>query len=248
MFLIIFTSFIYTAYADSDDSIFIGKSNFEHLIFDGKWTFEKEWKPTTLHTIHYENGTTIHFRIAHDTESIYAYFDVVNDVEPVRMADRAVICIDSDNNQSQIPDSDDYCFVANLDSKNGSVHQGISTLPGKNYFKKIDLPENFIGIGNVSDENNRYSKIPHSSYEFKIPLELMTKNDVYGIYLQVYDYPEGNVYVWPQNPDTDISKPNTWGLLISPDKSIPEFGSITILITVIALGTMIFLTRMNFRF
>jgi len=137
LFFIIFSSLVGIAYADSDDSILIGKSNFEHLIFDGKWTFEKEWKPTTLQTIHYENGTTIHFRIAHDTESIYAYFDVVDDVEPVRMADRAVICIDFGYNQSKIPDSDDYCFVANLDSRNGSVHQGASNIPGKNSWKKL---------------------------------------------------------------------------------------------------------------
>lgn len=243
--LILFLSIIGHAYATSDDSIFIGISNLDHLIFDGKWTFETEWKPTTLHTINYENGTDIHFRIAHDTESIYAYFDVVTDVNPARIADRAVICIDSDNNQSKIPDNNDYCFIANLGSKNGSVLQGGSAIPEKNYFKKIDAPKNFIGIGNISDENNRYSKIPHSSYEFKIPTELIGKNDVYGIYLHVYDYPDGNLYVWPQNPDTDISKPNTWGLLISPDKSIPEFGTIAILISIIGLGMMITFSRSN---
>jgi len=218
-------SFFLSAYAINDEPIFISENNIfsDKIIFDGKWTYETEWKATTLKTLNFENGTKIHFRITHDDRFIYAFFDVINDNLFMKISDRALLCLDTVDNQNEKPDTNDYCFIAQLGSKNGAVFQGGSNLPSKNYYKKISNPMDYIAIGEISDENDRYSKIPHTSYEFRIPTELTGRTDVYGIFLQVYDYPSGKIYTWPDKSSSDISKPNTWGKLISPTKSIPEF-------------------------
>ena len=93
-------SFFLSAYAITDESIFITKSSLDAIIFDGKWTFETEWKKTTLHTITLENNDTIHFRIAHDGKFIFAYFDVINDYSFARISDRVLLCLDTLDNQN----------------------------------------------------------------------------------------------------------------------------------------------------
>ena len=66
--ILFFFSFFLSAHAINDEPIFITKSSLDKIIFDGKWTFSTEWKLTALKTLNFENGTTIYFRIAHDSE------------------------------------------------------------------------------------------------------------------------------------------------------------------------------------
>ena len=115
-------------------------------------------------------------------------------------------------------------------------------------FKKISNHPDFIAMSDVSNENDRYSKIPHASYEFKIPIELVDRSNIYGFHIAVYDDYSKTVYSWPQNATTDsqftIVSPSKWGELVSPDKSLPEFD-VPILLAGLAFLPIIFLSRLK---
>jgi hypothetical protein len=108
--------------------------------------------------------------------------------------------------------------------------------------QKISNPENFISISSTSDEIDRYSKIPHPSYEFKIPIELLERSDNYGFYLSVYDASLDRFYSWPENStrenSSEFPSPSKWGTIISPDKSLPEMN-LPILVFAILILTII---------
>ncbi len=143
-------------------------------------------------------------------------------------------CIDSKNNKSEFFDSDDYCFIIQLEERNvmdtlfnkqdSFIIQG--DLQSKNIeeLKKIKVKE-FVGIGTMSDKEDKYSAISHASYEFKIPIELIGRSDNYGFYVNVFDANSNVVYSWPEEIKLEsfgISNPSLWGNLISPDKSLLE--------------------------
>jgi len=96
------------------------------------------------------------------------------------------------------------------------------------YFKKITNNKDFVAVGTVSDQNDRYSGIPHASYEFRIPLDVIGRSDNYGFYISVFDAHTQNHYSWPYNIEKKslllITSPSKWGDLVSPDKSLPEFS------------------------
>ena len=94
----------------------------------------------------------------------------------------------------------------------------------------------------MSDDNNRYSKVPHTSYEFKIPIDLIQRSDNYGFYLSVYDADSHVFFTWPYEASKEnllkIPSPNTWGDIVSPDKSLPELN-LPILVFTILIFTII---------
>jgi len=197
------------------------------IIFDGKWTHMTEWKRSSLNTLSYDDGTRIQLRSAHQDDFIYFFVDVVTDIQPEKGTDRTIICLDTNNDKSSIANADDYCFVVTLDRKSSFVFQGGSPLRFNSNFKTISTPEGFVGIGNVSDQNDRYNKIPHPSYEFKIPTDFVGRSNNYGIYVGVFDSYSNKMYSWPQDISIDrpfqIPSPSRWGDLVSPDNSLPEF-------------------------
>lgn len=230
-------------------TILISKSDtIENTIFDGIWTDRLEWKQSSWDIIKFESADSVHLRSAHQGDFIYILLDVVADQSIDHISDIAHVCIDSTNDKTIIPGKDDYCFQASLDAKQGFVYQGGSNLALNGYFKKISNTDGFIGVGGKSDQNDKYSKIPHASYEFKIPLELLGRSDFYGFYVQVYDASTSQYYTWPGNvkPSTpfDIPSPSKWGNLVSPDKSIPEF-ELPILALIPAIFIVIYLTRIR---
>ena len=80
----------------------ITKSDYMNkVIFDGKWTFVQEWKPTSLTTIDTPSGT-IYIRSAHQGNSIYVLVDSAFDTKPVSGSDRASVCFDSNINKTAI--------------------------------------------------------------------------------------------------------------------------------------------------
>ncbi len=197
----------------------------DEIEFDGIWTHPNEWKPTSSQQIDTKNGP-IYFRFAHQDNFVYFLIDVVADKNPERNVDNAIICFDTENDKTLLANQDDYCFISVLGRNVGHTIQGGSYLSTQNYFKKIINHENFIGIGNISDENDRYSVIPHSSYEFRIPTDVITRSNIYGFYVGVFDKSENTLYSWPASATshyTKIPSPSTWGTLVSPDSSLPEF-------------------------
>ncbi len=232
---------------ESGPTILISKSDtVENTIFDGKWTDRLEWKQSSWDIIKFEGIDSVHLRSAHQGDFIYILLDVVADQTFDHISDKALVCIDSKNDKTNIPGDDDYCFQASLGAKQGFVYQGGSPLALNGYFKKISNTDGFIGVGGKSDQNDKYSKIPHASYEFKIPLELFGRSDFYGFYVQVYDASKSQYYTWPggTKPSTsfDITSPSKWGHLVSPDKSIPEF-ELPFLALIPAIFLVIYLTR-----
>ena len=220
----------------------------ERVVFDGKWTDQVEWKQSSWDKISTTNGDAIHIRSAHQGDFIYILLDVVADRSIDHLSDRAIVCIDGNNDKTSIAGVDDYCFLASLNGKQGFVYQGGSSLALNGHFKKIPISDGFIGVGGKSDLNDKYSQISHTSFEFKIPLNLFGRSNVYGFYVLAYDASGNQYYSWPVGIDTvdtfDIPSPSNWGNLVSPDKSFPEFD-LPILALVPAIFLVIYFTRMK---
>ncbi|MHB8601226.1 MAG: hypothetical protein ACYC6W_00020 [Nitrosotalea sp.] len=238
-----------TAFAESID---ITQSDvMNKVIFDGKWTYFYEWKRSSFTDLSYNDGTRIELRTAHQNNFIYVFIDNLSDTSIDKGADSATICFDTKDNKNLKPDSNDYCFVAILNGSNSFVLQGGSPLGINSNFKKIDNPPGFIGISSVSDANDRYTDVPHTSYEFRIPTDLVGRSDMYGFYVGVYDSHSNKMYSWPQGITVDsllkIPSPNKWGDLVSPDKSLPEFQW-PILALVSSLAIIIYMTRRSVVF
>ncbi len=235
---------------DSVPTILISYSDtVEKVIFDGKWTERPEWKQSSWDIIKSQSSAeSIHLRSAHHGDFIYLLLDVVADETLDHISDKALVCIDSKNDKSNIAQDDDFCFQASLDSKQGFVYQGGSPLILNGNYKKILNSNGFIGVGGKSDQNDKYSAIPHASYEFKIPIDLFGRSDIYGFYFYAYDATTSNYYTWPSDtiPSSpfDIPSPSKWGILVSPDKSIPEF-ELPILALIPAIFLAIYLTKIR---
>ena len=235
--------FIIPAYAD--DELWISITNTQdNIIFDGKWSFTEEWKHSSLTQVETENGNFM-IRYSHDRENIYVLLDVLSDKKKSHISDKAIICFDTKNDKGEIPKSDDYCFVSSIGSTNPVTLQGGTDFKNTGHFKQIKNHDGLIAIGAMSDENDRYSKIPHATYEYKIPLEIISKSDVYGFYILIYDNDKKEFVTWPieqvGEKHPHIASPDHWGTLVSPDKSIPEF-EFPMLILVIFSAIMIGIT------
>lgn len=249
--IIIFVISISTVNAFAIEPIMITISNdLDKVVFDGKWSHTTEWKHSSLNTINYDDGTTIQLRTAHQDNFIYVFVDAVSDTYLDKGADRAMFCFDGNNDKTALPNTDDYCFIATVDRKQAFVYQGGSPLGFNDNFKKISNHEDFIGIGSISDVNDRYSVIPHSSYEFRIPTDLVGRSSIYGFYLAVYDAHSNKVYSWPSDIFVDkpfqIPSPSIWGELVSPDKSLPEFEW-PMFAALTAISLTVYLTKFRYR-
>jgi len=199
-------------------------SDLDEIVFDGKWTHSNEWKRSSADTLKFDDGTKIHMRTAHQDEFVYVFLDLVSDTIIDKGADNALICFDGKNDKTNIPDIDDYCFSTSLSRKISFAYQGGGLIGLNGNFQKISNPEGYVAIGSVSDNHDHYNKIPHVSYEFRIPIDVLGRSDNYGFYVSVYEANSGIIYSWPtevqQNRIFTIPSPSVWGEIISPDKSM----------------------------
>ncbi len=236
-------------YVCADESIPITFSGTrDHVQFDGKWTFEYEWKETSLNTYYYDNNNKmIILRSAHQGNFVYIFIDAVSD-ESLDKEDKAIICFDAENDKNKISNSDDYCFLSILGNRTGVAYQGNPNNKENNYFSIIPNPAGYIGASAASDEHDRYSAVPHTGYEFRIPTDTIGRKNIYGFYFAVYDEYSNQYYSYPTDIDhnTLISSPNEWGEIYSPDKTLPEFY-LPLLIVTITLGFSAFFTKTGFR-
>ncbi len=223
-------------------------SNLDQVIFDGKWTDTYEWKQSSYNELLYDDETVIHLRTAHQGNFIYIQINFETDKNIDKGSDSALVCFDTKNDKTIFPKTDDYCFSAILDEKIPVTYQGNNTFPEiNNSFSVIPNNKNFLAIGTSSDKNDRYSKIPHASYEFKIPLEVLGRSNNYGFYLSVFDAHSKNYYSWPYDikNQSSISSPSQWGDLVSPDNSLPEINFSFFFFSMISL-TIFFTIIMKF--
>ena len=221
----------------------------DKVIFDGKWTFYTEWKQSSLNTISFSDGTLIQLRSAHQDNFIYILIDEVSKTRFNKHSDMAIICFDKNNSKSVIPNGNDYCFGIPFDSNNPFTLRGGSPLEETGHYMKIQNPDGLVGASGISDENDRYTNVPHASYEFRVPTDTIGRSDDYGFYLGIYDKNSNQIYSWPEEVTTDtllkIPPPKNWGEIISPDKSLPEF-SWPLAMMVYSFFIIILVTRRQF--
>lgn len=209
----------------------------DQVRFDGKWSFESEWKQSSLNNYYFDNGNVlVILRTAHQGDHVYVFIDMINDETLDRGEDRATVCFDS-NNKNVIPDSDDHCFTAILDSGIGATYRGDNSS-----LQQIQNHSDYVGLSSASDENDRYSGVPHPGYEFRIPTEVIGRNWIYGFYFEVYDKNTDRLYTYPQANLSMSNNPSMWGEIYSPDKSLPEFD-LPALMLLPTLGIVIIITR-----
>jgi len=228
IFLILIIPFE-NVFSESEPILITKSPKMESVILDGKWTNISEWKQSSYNRYDFDDGKiTIHLRTAHLEDFIYVFVDPVNDLTLDEYKDKATICLDGKNNKNKIYDSNDFCFSVLLGNNEGSMFQGKPIDEFTTVMQKISNHIDYVSMSSVSDENDRYSKVLHPSYEFKIPIELLERSDNYGFYFSVYDASLDKHYSWPEystgkNID-NISSPSQWGDIISPDKSLPEMN------------------------
>ena len=202
----------------------------KNVIFDGKWTFTFEWKPTSLTEIATESGP-IYIRTAHYENYIYVMIDTIADKTINNNEDNALVCFDSKYDNSILPDTNDYCFLTNFTPVTlfNIFREKPITLQGSvdGTLEIIENHKDLIALGTVSDVNDRYSPVPHTSFEFRIPLDVIGRSDRYGFFLSVFDSDTSTTYTWPPElqlgADSKVPSPQEWGMLYSPDKSLPEY-------------------------
>ena len=223
--IVIIVLFLYGFHvADADQILTTYRDDGNQTIFDGKWTFLQEWKRTSYNTAYGEN---LVIRTGHDYKNLYVLVDFVTQQKLSKFSDFGIVCIDGKDDKEAQPQNDDYCFLVTLGSNHPITLQGGNFLGINNHFTVIKNNPNLIAVGGISDENDRYSPIPHTTYEFKIPLEMFDKSDRYGFFAGAYVANENKIYSWPEDIKNEnifqISSPVLWGELVSPDKSLPEF-------------------------
>ena len=244
LFLPIFIFFLFpVAFGEQDFIPITASPDREKIIYDGIWTFTYEWKRSTLTDLRYEDNFQLILRSAHQGDYMYFLVDAPRDLQNNKSADFAIICIDAGNEKSKVPDHNDYCFGSGLNNNNGFMLQGEGKSKLSSNFQKISNHEEFIAVSSISNFTYPHSKPLHPSFEFKIPIELFGRSNNYGFYFTMFESNSNQFYSWPQYVDPQkplrIPSPQNWGNLISPDKSLPEFGY-PLLIVISTFLAMIF--------
>jgi hypothetical protein len=224
--LIVAVSSIFVNYAFAQEIPVTLNIDSDEIIFDGKWTYRQEWKQTSLHNEIYIDKHEMVIKVGHDYENLYVLLDFITKAH--NWKDRAFVCLDRSLEPDSKPSATTFCFTATPDSQHPKIMQGGSLIAVTGFFTQIPNHPDFIAMGGISDENDRFSRIPHESYEFKIPIDVIGRSDRYWFYVSVVDGNTGKSYNWPQLATPDkypyIPPPNQWGKIVSPDQSIPEFS------------------------
>lgn len=210
-------------------------------VWDGKWTFMQEWKRTSEDIVRYSDGNELAVKTGHDRQNLYVFLDFFTEHQFTKYADYGLVCIVTNETTSPGPDENYHCFLVSLGSHHPVTLQSGGDLAMTNHLTRIKNDNDLIGVGGISDSHDRYSYVPHPSYEFKIPIGVIGRSDHYRFYAAAYDARDGSSYSWPQNITKDsfpsVPPISRWGDLISPDKTLPEFPYpvITLLVAVLVI-------------
>lgn len=244
IFLILFTVFGVSDVYGEDNILITYSNSIPDVIIDGRWSFPTEWKASSYDLVMYDDQR-IHLRSAHNENFVYIMINFETDTSIDTNSDMATICLDPDSSRPAVPTEDIFCFTSVLGQNKGNVFQGGSDVANTGHFKKITGFNSYETGAMASDENDRYSKIPHSTFEFKIPIDKVGRFDNYGLFLSVYDDTSKKFYTWPADLRHDVRQipsPQLWGQMLSPDKSLPEFP-IPLLALVLFLSCTVLFTR-----
>lgn len=238
---------IYPHLASAQPQIFTTlRGGIDSIVWDGKWTFLQEWKPTSEDILQFNDGNELSVKTGHDRENLYVFLDFITENHFKKFSDYGIICMVQNKTSELSPQNDDFCFLVALGSHNPLTFHGGGSLALTNYFIKIQNDQRLIAVGGISDEHDRYSSTPHASYEFRIPISVVGRSDAYGFYAATYDAQTGKSYSWPKNISSEsfpaIPSPSNWGELISPDKTLPEFPQPIIMMS-LAVILLIYISR-----
>lgn len=196
-------------------------------------------------------------------------------------SDQAMVCFDTRNDGGDSFKPDDYCFMFHsIDWLLVSKGAG-KTLTKLEEGRKITTVVGFEAVAGFSQINNPYqSGRPHRIYEIAIPIDYLNPSNNYGFRVMIMDGDSRTLLTWPQNDalwrywsindpkncgvtivDQSIpgqgfyfvcpGYPNSWGNLVSPDNSIPEFPAGLLVLAIFLVAVIIFskkTSKLNFSF
>jgi len=234
--LLFFSAIGFTlSFAETDENIAVitKSAAMKDVVFDGRWTFPTEWKISAAEIIKYENNEKIYLRTSHYEDFIYVMINFETDIHVDKNSDKATICFDSENENNSKPTENTYCYTVALGQNQGSTFQGGTNFVNKGYMKQIEDFDGFIAIAKPSDENDRYNNNPHATYEFRIPIDQIGRTDNYRFFVSVFEANSDKFYTWPKDlreHTLEFPTMDKWGILVSPDKTLPEFSQFTVMI------------------
>jgi uncharacterized protein (TIGR02246 family) len=189
------------------------------VTIDGKWTTNNEWNDTQEILMEYniynryKNNGTSYLRVKHDEQYLYILIDVPSHVSPTRFLSN--VYVDPEDNGGWQPQPDDYSY-------------SYFAYPGGEYEIKYIVVDgrwefyHFKGITNTNIRNNisassnstndPYSKISHTTYEYRIPLSNQKK---LKIFVDTIDQDHNFYATWPGKVWNDT--PEIWGKIIIQD-------------------------------
>ena len=215
-------SLIGLIYADEPIKVTIS-STLHNVQFDGDWTFMSEWKHSSYDHFLFDDDRQFVLRTAHQDGFFYVMVNYLTDFTYHHIADRAIVCFVG-YDTSSMADESDWCYAVSRESGNGHTLQGGSPISQTSHFNLVKNHPDFVAHGGTSGENDPYVRVPHATYEFRIPIEQIGFQNEYGFFVQVFDgndvktYPKEFSGKYPQK----IPSPTKWGKIFSPDRSISE--------------------------
>lgn len=240
MLVLVFCLFSFPSLAFAQEIPITISQKMKDLIFDGKWTFVIEWKGSSLNSMRGEDEP-IYIRTAHYENYIYVLLDVISD-RKIDNNDFSIVCMSTIADNSTESNVKQYCFKAGMGKNEARTLKWFNE---QEKFIEIKNHNDLVSIGSISDENDYYTKIPHASYEYRIPLDLFGRYDKYDFFVGVYDSAISKSFTWPQILETDLTSeiPSSqkWGIIFSPDKSLPEF-EIPLLMLFLSLFSIVIFT------
>ena len=230
-FPVIYADELFITFTDADSEI----------ILDGKWSHTHEWKKSSETIITQDNQKLFALRYAHNYEQIFVLIDVIDDTSVNSLKDKSLLCFEAKTTESSIVDKPKtYCFEKIFDGSLVTQIKNMEILESN--YEKIKNPTSVVATSGLSDQNDRYSKTPHISYEFQIPIDVIGRSNVYSVYVEIFDAETDSIMTWPSNPgvtESFLANSTAWGKMISPDKSIPEFPSPLIVFAILTVTILV---------
>jgi hypothetical protein len=211
---------------------------------DGVWTTEEEWN-TASETLKsgITSGMKLFIRTGYDNEFIYVLLDFVSDINKGEF-DWAIICFAP----SQDGHFDTFHCFRSIATNQTVIYAGNGDPP--TFSSVQNIPEGFQTVSSFSSQNDPYSKEPHMIYEFKIPIKYIGSAASYRFYTQATDLGSGKMLVWP-DPAVDAERlsypdihiPEVWGIIESPNGTVPEFPLTAYYTLLVSVALVILLAR-----
>ncbi len=224
-------SLIPTVYADGN-FIKMPYAEIEPII-DGKYTLESEWNDAKL-TKFQSNGHDFYMQTKQDDNFVYLFFDGVDfQADPTDNSTsvryQVLSCFDVNADKADKKQPDDFCLIQTVYNEFGKlVRTENAELKYTSEGESLDksMVHDYEAMWAFGNDNDKFEKSNHLSYEIKIPKESVMSKDRFGFNFRMFfgsasdDLVQlSDGVIWP--PESDKDNPSTWGTL-SMTKQIPS--------------------------